>query len=685
MLFFFAFLSFSAIVGIDIGTESIKIGAIATGKNVEIVLNRYSKRQTPTLISFESKTPIASDFVDQIDRRIGLDALPVLHRNSSAVIRGFPSIIGKVWSNDFQEFLNKRYYDYSMVSNRINGVSVDTLIAMLFEECIHYAEEQLSIQNIKDIVITVPAFFTDLMKEQYLKAAKMIGLNVLQITDEKSSLTTLYALEKTNQFRSNEKKVCFVDIGAGKTSITGAKFSFTSKANINELEYVWDDTLGGIDIDISIASYLKEKFKLDKVSQDLIMDAQKIKHALTISDKANISSELIEGRIIFTIDEMNQCLAPFLLKLETLLSNITEKYDSIELIGGVSRIPSVINLVSKVLGNTSRTLNSDEANVVGCTYIGAMLSKSFRLPSFIHNKISIYDISIQIPAKTIPLFKIQSTKLKPKIAKLDTKTNFSLIYTSKVPCGSVQTIRTWQIIFDSEIPKIMRAIITIGFDDSMMLHLTESKLASKAENGQAYMGSLTLKVVDTVFDESEFVYDMNKALIASFTSHYAKTGKIARAKNDFESLLFQTKGAISKEYAKIITEEEKKYLEELINEDQHWLETNGEEITDILIIERHQKLFNYLQPIKQRAAEREKLKEAVEKLREVIKTAKKKSHQCGEAGYSLRESANGVNDWLKTKVHIVTHNEGTVTGEDVDTKRYYLETLIAKCQNIDEL
>jgi molecular chaperone DnaK (HSP70) len=221
----------------------------------------------------------------------------------------------------------------------VNGVEPHVALAMLLQQATKSAENQLQQGPIRDAVVCVPAFFTNAQRLKVASAVKLVGLNLLKIIDEKHALALVYALEKTNFFTRDSRTVAIVDWGHGSLKIGGYRFSAkieTQKGRnpkpvpkVDELGYVWDDRIGGVDVDIILARYLSQT-SAKPITQLMLDDAQKLKLQLTLSDPANVSLESIGRRIILTRDEFTKNLCQNLFgKIGTLVKSLNQTLDSV--------------------------------------------------------------------------------------------------------------------------------------------------------------------------------------------------------------------------------------------------------------------------------------------------------------------------------------------------------------------
>ena len=181
ILFLYVKIISSLFISFDIGTDTIKAAVIRSGRTIEIVLNEHSKRKTPGFVSLQSEIPINYTNVKNITRRVGVSAIPQFYKNSSSVIRNFPLIIGKEWNTELQELFDNRLIDFKMEKNLVNGIEPAIALAMLFQQFVHNAEEQLQQGEIRDTVISVPGYFNDVQRRKVALAAKIVNLNIIKI------------------------------------------------------------------------------------------------------------------------------------------------------------------------------------------------------------------------------------------------------------------------------------------------------------------------------------------------------------------------------------------------------------------------------------------------------------------------------------------------------------------------
>uniref|UniRef100_A0A914CMB6 Uncharacterized protein n=1 Tax=Acrobeloides nanus TaxID=290746 RepID=A0A914CMB6_9BILA len=249
------------------------------------------------------------------------------------------------------------------------------------------AAEVVARQPITDIVLTVPAYFDEHQKKATIKAAKLAGLNVLELISEPSAAA--YAYEYNKRDASNLNLLIF-DLGSGKLDVVILK---VKNGNFDVVTIGGDTQLGGRDFDHLLMDYfvdiLVEKYNKDirekdekslQAQQKLLQECIDLKHMLTVAEDSN----LYLGGIFPDINEniemsrstFNQICFNLFDRIETVISETLKEADmtpkdinEIVLVGGSSRIPKIEELLLKIfpIKELNKSLNLDEAIAYGAT------------------------------------------------------------------------------------------------------------------------------------------------------------------------------------------------------------------------------------------------------------------------------------------------------------------------------
>lgn len=338
------------IVGIDLGTTFSAISCINQYGKPEIIPNREGDRTTPSVIFFDSDTPI-----------VGKEA-----RNQSIIDprRTIRFIKREMGNSSFRVNIDGKDY------------FPEDLSALILIKLKNDAELYLN-KKVSKAVISVPAYFKDAQREATKQAGKIAGLEVIRIINEPTAAALAYGYEKSEKFKS----VLVFDFGGGTFDVT------LMEVTGNEFEIVatdGDSKLGGKDIDGRLVEYFAEEFMREHdidlrlephTHQDLWDKAEICKKDLSFRD--NVAVALASGektlRIDIDTDTFLELIGDIIDQtkecVERTLSSVKYGWDKIEAIllaGGSSRIPAVKEMLMAISGkDVARDMNPDECVALG--------------------------------------------------------------------------------------------------------------------------------------------------------------------------------------------------------------------------------------------------------------------------------------------------------------------------------
>ncbi|PPQ80483.1 hypothetical protein CVT25_001749 [Psilocybe cyanescens] len=403
-----------AVVGIDFGTLHSKIG-VARHRGIDIITNEVSNRATPSLVAFGPK-----------QRAIGEAAKTQETSNFKNTIGSLKRLIGRALSDPQVQDVEKKFINAKLVD--INGTvgaevtyrfekvqyTITQLVAMYLGKLRDIAAAELK-AIVSDIVIAVPGWYTDVQRRAIIDAAAIANLNVLRIINDTTATALGYGITKSDLPEpENPRHVVFVDVGHADFSVAVVAFS---KGQLTVKSTAYERNLGGRDIDYALVKHFAEefktKYKIDVMSNPkatfrLSAGCEKIKKVLSANSDAPLNVESIMNDVDATSklsrDELEAFIADVLDRIPGPLqraiadSGLTlEQIDSVELIGGTTRVPSVRQRIQDAFPDKvlSTTLNQDEAIARGATFACAMLSPVFRVRDFHVNDINHYPIKTQ--------------------------------------------------------------------------------------------------------------------------------------------------------------------------------------------------------------------------------------------------------------------------------------------------
>jgi len=376
-------------VGIDLGTTYSCVG-IWQNDHVEIVANDQGNRTTPSYVAF-----------NDTERLIGDVAMYQAARNATNTVFGAKRLIGRKFTDEDVKS-DIEHWPFKVVS----GVGGKPSIVVNFEgeEKIFAPEEISSMvltkmkeiaeayigKEVKNAVVTVPAYFNDGQRQATKDAASIAGLNCLRIINEPTAAAIAYGLDKEN---SEEKNVLIFDLGGGTFDISLLNIEegiFDTKATAG------DTHLGGEDFDNRMVDYFleefKRKFKKDmrenqRALRRLRTACERAKRTLSSSTQAHIEIDsLFEGidfnstmtRACFeemNMDYFHKCMEPIAKVISD--SNISkEQVHEVILVGGSTHIPKIQSMVTDFFGGKElcKSINPDEAVAFGATVQAAILA-----------------------------------------------------------------------------------------------------------------------------------------------------------------------------------------------------------------------------------------------------------------------------------------------------------------------
>jgi heat shock protein 4 len=285
------------------------------------------------------------------------------------------------------------------------------LVSMFLSKVKATASAELKLP-VSDIVLSVPAWFTDTQRRALMDAAEIAGLKLLRLMNDTTAAALGYGITKLDLPTAEEKprRVAFIDIGHSNYTCSIVEFK---KGELAVKSTAYDRHFGGRDFDKSLvdhfAAEFKEKYKIDIKSNGKAMvrvaaAAEKLKKILSANQQAplNIESLMndVDVQAMMTREELEKLVEPLLqrvhIPLEQALAEAklkAEDIDIIELVGGCTRVPALKERIQKFFGKgLSFTLNQDEAIARGCAFSCAILSPVFRVRDFAIHDIVNYPI-----------------------------------------------------------------------------------------------------------------------------------------------------------------------------------------------------------------------------------------------------------------------------------------------------
>ena len=380
----------SKVIGIDLGTTNSCV-AVMEGNQAKVIENSEGARTTPSVVAY----------TDEI--LVGQSAKRQSVTNPENTLYAIKRLIGRRFEDDV---VSK---DKDMVPFKIikadngdawveaggKGLAPQQVSAEILRTLKKRAEEYLG-QEVKEAVITVPAYFNDSQRQATKDAGKIAGLDVKRIINEPTAAALAFGLDK----KTSDQKIAVYDLGGGTFDISIIELAeVEGEKQFEVLSTNGDTFLGGEDFDVAIIDYLVDEFKKDQ-GVDLKADPAALQRLKEAAEKAKIelsSNQQTEINLPYvTADSSGPKHLLYKItraKFESLVSELVERsikpveiamkdaglspsdISDVILVGGQTRMPLVQEKVKEFFGKEPRQdINPDEAVAMGAAVQGAVLA-----------------------------------------------------------------------------------------------------------------------------------------------------------------------------------------------------------------------------------------------------------------------------------------------------------------------
>ncbi|MCR9219334.1 MAG: molecular chaperone DnaK [Alphaproteobacteria bacterium] len=376
----------SKVIGIDLGTTNSCI-AVMDGKTAKVIENTEGARTTPSMVAF----------TEDGERLVGHSAKRQAVTNPENTLYAIKRLIGrrfddKVVAKDVEQTpykIVKADNGDAWVEARGEAYAPSQISAFILQKMKETAESYLG-ETVEKAVITVPAYFNDQQRQATKDAGKIAGLEVLRIINEPTAAALAYGLEK-----KGSGVIAVYDLGGGTFDVSILEIG----DGVFEVKSTNGDTfLGGEDFDQAIINYLAEEFKKEN-GIDLRQDRLALQRLKEAAEKAKIelsSAQQTDVNLPFiTADQSGPKHLNIKLsrsKLEALVGDLIKRtiepckaalkdaglkaseIDEVILVGGMTRMPKVIEAVKEFFGKEPhRGVNPDEVVAIGAAIQAGVL------------------------------------------------------------------------------------------------------------------------------------------------------------------------------------------------------------------------------------------------------------------------------------------------------------------------
>ena len=556
------------IIGIDLGTTNSCVAVMEGGKPV-VVTNTEGARTTPSVVAFSKSG----------ERLVGEPAKRQAVTNADKTI----SSIKRHMGTDYRVAIDDKKYSPQEIS------------AMILQKLKADAENYLG-EKVTEAVITVPAYFNDAQRQATKDAGKIAGLDVKRIINEPTAAALAYGLDN-----EKEQKIMVYDLGGGTFDVSIIEIG---DGVIEVLATSGDNHLGGDDFDQKITDYMIAEFKKDNgvdLSQDkmalqrLKEAAEKAKKELSSATTTNINLPFISmndnGPLHFDMnlsrakfDELTHDLVE---RTATPVTNAlrdagitASELGKVLLVGGSTRIPAVQDKVQQMTGHEpSKSLNPDECVALGASVQGGKLAGDAGAGDILLLDVTPLSLSIETMGGI-------ATKLIERNTTIPTKK--SQIFSTAADNQSAVDINVLQgerqFAKDNKslgqfrldgIPPARRGVpqieVTFDIDANGIVNVSAKDLGTGKEQ------HITITAGSNMSDD-----DIDKAVkeAAEFEAQDKKRKEGIDARNEADSMVFQTQKALDEVGDKVDASEKAKVQAELDSLKELVEKTNPEELSD---------------------------------------------------------------------------------------------------------
>ena len=559
----------SKIIGIDLGTTNSCVAVMEGGKPV-VIANTEGSRTTPSVVAFTKNG----------ERLVGEPAKRQAVTNADKTIASIKRHMG----SDYRVAIDDKKYSPQEIS------------AMILQKLKADAESYLG-EEVKEAVITVPAYFNDAQRQATKDAGKIAGLDVKRIINEPTAAALAYGLDN-----GEEQKIMVYDLGGGTFDVSVIEIG---DGVIEVLATSGDNHLGGDDFDNKLIQYMVNEFKSkegidlsgDRMAmQRLKEEAEKAKKELSSAANTNINVPFItysptEGAKHF---EMNLTRAKF----DELTSDLVERtvipvqnalrdagitaseLTKVLLVGGSTRIPAVQDKVKQLTGKEpSKNLNPDECVAIGASIQGGKLAGDSGAGDILLLDVTPLTLSIETMGGIATHLIERNTTIPTKKSQIfstaadnQTAVDINVVQGERQFAKDNKSLGRFQLDGIAPAPRgIPQIEVTFDIDANGIVNVSAKDLGTGKEQ------HITITAGSNMSDD-----EIQKAVkeAAEFEAQDKKRKEGIEARNDADAMVFQTEKALKEVEDKVSADDKAKVQAEIDSLKALLERTNIENMSD---------------------------------------------------------------------------------------------------------